>query len=131
MDKLFLRKSLFWPQIGGAVSVPNFSLRKYFTRQRETLISLSFPQRNEHGRSRPSEVATLSTQGSAPPAPQPPGLQEATKASLHLAWAKRVCDEEFVLQMDDRFSGHGFLTCYNGSSTTYLSTGLRRNTAYK
>ncbi len=39
---------------------------------------------NELGRSQPSEVVTFATQGSAPPQPQPPGLKEATKSSLHL-----------------------------------------------
>jgi len=33
--------------------------------------------------------------------------------------------------MDDRTSGHGFLTSYHGPNTSCLSTGLRRNTAYR
>ena len=87
---------------------------------------------NEHGRSRPSEVIAFSTSGSAPGAPHPPGLQESTKSTLHLAWAKRACDDAFVLQMDDRASGHGFLAVYNGADTAYrVASGLRRNTAYK
>ncbi len=50
---------------------------------------------------------------------------------MHLAWAKRLSDDEFVLQMDDRFTKHGFLTCYNGPAVQYVQTGLRRNTAYR
>ena len=39
---------------------------------------------NEFGRSRPSEAATYCTQGTVPQQPEPPGLKEATKSSLHL-----------------------------------------------
>ena len=60
---------------------------------------------NELGRSRPSEVVTYTTQGTAPMQPQPAGLKEATKSSLHLVWSKRLSDIEFVLHMDDRISG--------------------------
>lgn len=86
---------------------------------------------NELGRSRPSEVVAFQTQGTAPPKPQPPGLQEATKSSLHLVWSKRLADAEFILQMDDMISGYGFLAVHNGSDTSFLSQGLRRNMAYK
>lgn len=86
---------------------------------------------NEIGCSRPSETVAFSTQGTAPPTPQPPGLREATKSSLHLVWSKRLCDSEFVLHMDDQISGHSFLTVYNGSDTSHISTGLRPNAAYK
>jgi hypothetical protein len=55
----------------------------------------------------------------------------AEKSSLELVWSKRVCDEEFALQMDDRISGHGFLPCYTGPNCHYISTGLRRNTQYR
>ena len=33
--------------------------------------------------------------------------------------------------MDDQISGHGFLPVYTGSDTSHISTGLRRNAAYK
>ncbi len=39
--------------------------------------------------------------------------------------------KQFYTKVDDRLSGHGFLTCYNGTNTHYLSTDLRRNTAYR
>ena len=71
------------------------------------------------------------TQGTAPPKPQHPGLKEATKSSLHLVWNKRLTDSEFILHMDDQISGHGFLPVYTGSDTSHISTGLRRNAAYK
>ncbi len=106
----------------------SFNLSKL---QSSTHYRFRLTARNELGRSRPSEPVGYSTQGSAPGQPYPPGLQEATKATLLLAWAKRVSDEGFVLQMDDRLSGHGFLTCYNGSGTSYQAAGLRRNTSYR
>jgi hypothetical protein len=90
-----------------------------------------FFQINELGQSLPSEAVAFSTQGSAPPAPLAPELQEATKSSLHLLWAKRICDEDFILQMEDAGSGHGFLPLYNGAGSSYKSQGLRRNTAYR
>lgn len=86
---------------------------------------------NELGRSRPSEVVAFQTQGTAPPKPQPPGLHEATKSSLHLVWPKRPTDSEFILQMDDQISGYGFLAVHNGSDTSFTSQGLRRNMSYK
>lgn len=86
---------------------------------------------NELGRSRQSEIVAFQTQGTAPPKPQPPGLREATKSSLELVWSKRLTDSEFTLHMDDQISGHGFLPVYNGSDTSHISNGLRRNAAYK
>ena len=86
---------------------------------------------NELGRSRPSEVVTFTTQGTAPIQPQPPGLKEATKSSLHLVWSKRLSDIEFVLHMDDRISGHGYLPVYTGTEMQHICNGLRRNAAYK
>ena len=86
---------------------------------------------NELGRSRPSEVVTYTTQGTAPMQPQQPGLKEATKSSLHLVWSKRVSDIEFVLHMDDRISGHGYLPVYTGTEMQHICNGLRRNAAYK
>jgi hypothetical protein len=88
-------------------------------------------QYNELGASRPSEVVSFSTQGSAPPAPLAPELREATKSSLHLVWARRPCDEDFILQMEDARSGHGFLPLYNGAGVAHLAQGLRRSTAYR
>eukprot|EP00095_Tigriopus_kingsejongensis_P003703 maker-scaffold382_size189932-snap-gene-0.26 protein:Tk03703 transcript:maker-scaffold382_size189932-snap-gene-0.26-mRNA-1 annotation:"fibronectin type-iii domain-containing protein 3a" len=86
---------------------------------------------NELGRSQYSEGIVFSTQGTAPSQPQPPGLREATKSSLHLVWSRRVTDDDFILQMDDMQSGHGFLTCYNGADLEYSTSTLRRNTEFK
>ena len=86
---------------------------------------------NDFGRSRPSDVVTFSTQGTVPPQPQPPGLKEATKSSLHLVWSKRLTDTDFTLHMDDRISGHGFLPVYTGSDIQHICNGLRRNAPYK
>ena len=63
--------------------------------------------------------------------PLQPGLQEATKSSLHLVWSKRLSDIDFILHMDDRISGHGYLPVYTGSDTQHICNGLRRNAAYK
>ena len=74
---------------------------------------------------------SFSTAGSAPSQPQAPGLSVSDKSSLELVWSKRLCDEEFVLQMDDRMSGHGFLPCYTGPSCRHVCTGLRSNAQYR
>ena len=86
---------------------------------------------NELGRSRPSELACYTTQGSAPSQPLPPSVAEVTECSLRLLWAKRPCDDEFTLQMDDLTSGHGFLPQYNGPEVEHIVRGLRRNTSYR
>lgn len=86
---------------------------------------------NEHGKSRPSELACYSTHGSAPSQPVPPSLADITQSSLRLLWSKRPCDDEFTLQMDDAETGHGFLPQYNGPEVEHVVTGLRRNTGYK
>ena len=74
---------------------------------------------------------SFSTAGSAPSQPQAPGLAVSDKSSLELVWSKRLCDEEFVLQMDDRTTGHGFLPCYTGPSCRHVCTGLRSNAQYR
>ena len=86
---------------------------------------------NQLGRSHHSETVVFSTQGTAPPPPHPPGLQEATKNALNLVWSKRLSDDEFVLQMDDLVSGHGFLPLYAGPNLNHITGGLRRNKPYR
>ena len=88
-------------------------------------------QVNEFGASRFSEPVSFSTSGSAPAQPQAPGLSMSDKSSLELVWSKRLCDEEFVLQMDDRMSGHGFLPQYTGANCRHICKGLRSNTQYR
>ena len=106
----------------------NFNMTKL---QSSTTYRFRLIAESELGRSRPSEIVAFQTQGTAPPKPCEPGLREATKSSLHLVWSKRFTDSEFVLHMDDQISGHGFLPIYNGPETSHISTGLRRNAAYK
>ena len=106
----------------------NFNMTKL---QSSTTYRFRLIAESELGRSRPSEIVAFQTQGTAPPKPCEPGLREATKSSLHLVWSKRLTDSEFVLHMDDQISGHGFLPIYNGPETSHISTGLRRNAAYK
>ena len=84
---------------------------------------------NELGRSQPSEAVTIYTQGSVPPQPQPPGLKEATKSSLHLVWSKRLTDNDFTLQMEDRINGTRAV--YTGSEVQHVCYGLDRNAPYK
>lgn len=86
---------------------------------------------NELGKSRPSEIASFTTQGSAPSQPVPPSVAEITESTLRLLWSKRPCDDEFTLQMDDMITGHGFLPQYNGPEVEHIVTGLRRNTSYR
>ncbi|CAG2065211.1 unnamed protein product, partial [Timema podura] len=66
-----------------------------------------------------------------PGPPVSPVLKEASVTKLHLSWQKRVVDEDYTLQMDDRESGHGFLPVYNGRETHYVCQGLRRHSEYK
>ena len=106
----------------------NFNMTKL---QSSTTYRFRLIAESELGRSRPSEIVAFQTQGTAPPKPCEPGLREATKSSLHLVWSKRLADSEFILHMDDQISGHGFLPIYNGPDTSHISTGLRRNAAYK
>jgi len=86
---------------------------------------------NELGKSRPSEITTYTTQGSAPSQPLPPSQAETTESSMRLLWSKRPCDDEFTLQMDDINSGHGFLPQYNGTEVEHVVRGLNRNTTYR
>ena len=87
---------------------------------------------NELGKSRPSEITTFTTQGSAPSQPQPPcQADETTESSMRLYWNKRPCDDEFTLQMDDVNSGHGFLPQYNGTEVEHVVRNLKRNTSYR
>ena len=86
---------------------------------------------NELGKSRPSEITTFTTQGSAPSQPLPPSQAETTESSMRLLWSKRPCDDEFTLQMDDINSGHGFLPQYNGPEVEHVVRGLTRNTTYR
>ncbi|XP_076435428.1 fibronectin type-III domain-containing protein 3A-like [Babylonia areolata] len=86
---------------------------------------------NHVGKSEWSETATFYTCGSVPPQPDPPSLVETCVDSVVLSWAKRPGDEEFLLQMEDETTGHGFIPVYNGSNLSCSLKELRCNTQYK
>ncbi|XP_066904010.1 fibronectin type-III domain-containing protein 3A [Halyomorpha halys] len=86
---------------------------------------------NQYGKSDYSGVATFTTCDSPPPQPLPPNLTLATPSSLSLAWSIRPQDDEFMLQMEDPESKHGFLPVYSGKECSYICSSLRKNTAYK
>ncbi|XP_055836442.1 fibronectin type-III domain-containing protein 3A isoform X1 [Episyrphus balteatus] len=86
---------------------------------------------NECGPSLYSGIVAYSTSGNPPQAPKAPTLHSATPNSLRLAWERRNQDGEFVLQMLDRDSGHGYLNMYNGPETIYECCDLRRSTSYQ
>lgn len=86
---------------------------------------------NDYGRSPWSEVLSYQTGGVAPTQPLPPKLQTAQPTALLLNWQKRPCDERFMLEMDDRNSGHGFLAKENTQDTSAWVKDLRRNQLYR
>nr|CAD7591808.1 unnamed protein product [Timema genevievae] len=99
--------------------------------QASTVYRFRLAAVNEFGRSIYSDIVQTSTSGSPPGPPVSPVLKEASVTKLHLSWQKRVVDEDYTLQMDDRESGHGFLPVYNGRETHYVCQGLRRHSEYK
>lgn len=86
---------------------------------------------NECGKSVYSNIVTYSTSGNPPLQLPPPILQNSTSSSLRIGWSRRSLDEEFVLQISDCESGHGFLTCYSGKETSYECTNLNRAAAFQ
>lgn len=86
---------------------------------------------NECGKSIYSETATYRTSGNPPPQPAPPTLQSATPTSLYVTWLRQSQDEEYVLQINDNESGHGFLPAYNGRDVFYECQNLRRATSFQ
>ncbi|KAL8559262.1 hypothetical protein ACOMHN_040386 [Nucella lapillus] len=86
---------------------------------------------NSVGKSAWSEVASFFTSGSVPSQPDPPMLSEQFVYGLTISWIKRPNEDEFVLQMEDEATGHGFMPVYNGPNLVYSLRHLRRNTEYK
>ncbi|XP_053404660.1 fibronectin type-III domain-containing protein 3A-like isoform X3 [Mercenaria mercenaria] len=86
---------------------------------------------NNTGKSEYSEPVSFCTSGSAPSQPDPPMLSECYVTELVISWIKRPNDDEFALQIDDQFSGHGFIPVYNGPLLSHRINGLRRNKEYK
>ncbi|XP_031628985.1 fibronectin type-III domain-containing protein 3A isoform X2 [Contarinia nasturtii] len=104
-----------------------YSLQKL---QPSTEYTLRLAAINERGRSIYSDTVTYSTSGNPPSQPDTPILKHATSSSLHLTWSRRSQDEEYVLQINDKDSGHGFLPAYTGRDVSYECQNLRRATSF-
>lgn len=48
-----------------------------------------------------------------------------------MAWTKRTQDEEYILQVNDKETSHGFLPAFTGRDTIYECQNLRRATSYQ
>ncbi|XP_055305314.1 fibronectin type-III domain-containing protein 3A-like isoform X5 [Sitodiplosis mosellana] len=105
-----------------------FNLQKL---QPSTEYTLRLAAINERGRSVYSDTVTYSTSGNPPSQPVAPLLKHATPSSLHLTWSRRSQDEEFILQINDKESGHGFLPAYTGRDVSYECQNLRRATSFQ
>ncbi|XP_033150638.1 fibronectin type-III domain-containing protein 3A isoform X2 [Drosophila busckii] len=99
--------------------------------QPSTVYSFRLAAVNEHGQSRYSPVSSYSTAGQPPSAPKPPQLQASSSSSLRLVWVRREQDGEFLLQMQDAQSGHGYLNSYKGVDTLYDCQQLQRACSYQ
>ncbi|XP_070212952.1 fibronectin type-III domain-containing protein 3a-like [Littorina saxatilis] len=86
---------------------------------------------NSMGKSSWSETVPIFTSGSVPSVPDPPMLSEQFVYGLTISWIKRPNEDEFLLQMEDEATGHGFMPVYNGPNLSYSLKHLRRNTEYK
>lgn len=105
-----------------------YSLQKL---QPSTAYTFRLAAINERGRSLYSDTVTYSTSGNPPPQPAPPILKHATSSSLHLTWTRRSQDEDYILQLNDNESGHGFLPAYTGRDVSYECQNLRRATSFQ
>lgn len=88
---------------------------------------------NEFGHSTYSDPVAYATAGNVPPPMPAPQVHPAitTSSHLRLTWTRRPTDDDYVLQIADPGSGHGFLTCYTGRDTQHDCTQLHRATAYQ
>ncbi|XP_021372749.1 fibronectin type-III domain-containing protein 3A-like isoform X2 [Mizuhopecten yessoensis] len=86
---------------------------------------------NSVGKSQFSDPASYCTSGSVPSQPDPPMLSEASISALTISWIKRTNEDNFLLQIEDETTGHGFITEYNGPNLSHKVKTLRRNTDYK
>ncbi|XP_030557410.1 fibronectin type-III domain-containing protein 3A isoform X1 [Drosophila novamexicana] len=99
--------------------------------QATTVYSFRLAAVNEVGQSAYSQVTSYSTAGNPPTAPMAPQLQACSASSLHLVWDRRPQDGDFLLQLQDAESGHGYLNSYKGGDTHYECLQLRRATSYQ
>lgn len=113
----------------GRVKIENFSLKEKCA---FLCVSCSFRLAavNDCGKSPYSDIITFCTAANPPPQPTPPTLAAATSSSLRLEWIRRSQEEEYVLQMADKESGHGYLPMYTGRETVYECVNLRRATVF-
>ncbi|XP_033760580.1 fibronectin type-III domain-containing protein 3A-like isoform X1 [Pecten maximus] len=86
---------------------------------------------NSVGKSQFSDLASYCTSGSVPSQPDPPMLSETFISALTISWIKRTNEDNFLLQIEDETTGHGFITEYNGPNLSHKVKTLRRNTDYK
>ncbi|GFR67277.1 fibronectin type-III domain-containing protein 3a [Elysia marginata] len=86
---------------------------------------------NAFGTSGYSEVVGFHTSGLPPSQPDPPELAERYVYALGICWKKASGGEDFLLQMEDESTGHGFMPVYNGQNQSFIVPDLKRNTAYK
>ncbi|XP_059616708.1 fibronectin type-III domain-containing protein 3A [Phlebotomus argentipes] len=98
--------------------------------QPSTWYSFRLAAVNDCGKSPYSDIITFCTAANPPPQPAAPTLASATSTSLRLEWIRRSQEEEYVLQMADKESGHGYLPMYTGRDTVYECINLRRATVF-
>ncbi|PAA61868.1 hypothetical protein BOX15_Mlig031414g1 [Macrostomum lignano] len=125
-----------------SVSAPDFA-EVYRGAQRQfkltklspnTLYSLRVAAVNSKGVGDYSAIVDMATSRAAPPQPDPPSLAQRGVRSLTVAWQsgqQPLSEDEFVLQMNDEDTGHGFMTVYSGPELSHRVSHLRRNTEYR
>ncbi|XP_046573068.1 LOW QUALITY PROTEIN: fibronectin type-III domain-containing protein 3A-like [Haliotis rubra] len=118
---------------GNFVEIYNGLQRQYRANklQASTRYTFRLAAINSIGKSPFSEPVSFYTSGSIPSQPDPPMLSEPFVYALTVSWIKRPNDDEFLLQMEDEATGHGFLPAYNGPNLSCTIKNLRRNTEYK
>uniref|UniRef100_A0A0A1XTE7 Fibronectin type-III domain-containing protein 3a n=1 Tax=Zeugodacus cucurbitae TaxID=28588 RepID=A0A0A1XTE7_ZEUCU len=86
---------------------------------------------NEVGMSLYSTICSYCTSNNPPTAPKPPKLHSSSSTTIRLWWERRQQDGDYVLQILDPDSGHGYLNAYNGPDTNHECGELRRATSYQ
>ncbi|SPP79366.1 fibronectin type-III domain-containing protein 3A isoform X4 [Drosophila guanche] len=99
--------------------------------QPTTVYSFRLAAVNEVGQSLYSSISSYSTAGNPPAAPKPPQLHSSSPSSLKLFWERRTQDGDFLLQLQDAESGHGYLNTYKGTDLHYECLQLRRACSYQ